>query len=104
MVKEKAKTAQVIVGNRNMSNIRGAETAKTIFVSNVERNWSEMDITNEMKSHNVTPIFVKCVSHNDAYTKSFKVVIKEQDSAEVMCAEFWPERVRCREWVRLDNI
>ena len=81
----------------------GAVTTKTIYISNVDRNWGDTDITNEMKSNDVSPVFVKCVSHPDSYTKSFKVVIKEIDQTKVMCAEFWPERVKCREWIQVSS-
>ena len=96
----KTKSVNIIIGNRNGSKLTGAETSKTIFVSNVDKNWTEGDISNEMKCHDVTPVFVKCVSHVESYTKSFKVVIKQADQDKVMCAEFWPERVKCREWIQ----
>ena len=102
-IQEKAKSVNTIVGKRNTTSLTGAVTTKTIYVANVDRNWTDTDITDEMKSHNVDPVFVKCVSHSEAHTKSFKIVIKEDDQETVMCAEFWPERVKCREWIQVTS-
>lgn len=102
-IQEKAKLVNTIVGKRNATSLTGAVTTKTIFISNVDRNWSDGDITNEMKSHKVDPVLVKCVSHKEAHTKSFKVVIREDDQGTVICPEFWPERVRCREWIQVTS-
>ena len=99
-MQEKAKSMNVITGKRSSDSLSGAEASRTIFVFNVDKNWSDTSISDEMKSHNVTPMGIRCVSHSEAQTKSFRVIIKEADYDKVMCEDFWPERIKCRDWVK----
>ena len=100
-LQEKAKDANVIIGKNNGSNLSGADPVKPIFVYNVDRNWSDKNIKDEMNENGVDPTSVRCISHSEAQSKSFKVFIKEQDYDKVMCEDFWASKIKCRDWIRI---
>ena len=100
-LKEKAKDMNVVIGKRNTDNLSGADDIKPIFIYNVDKNWNDSNVTDEMKANGVTPKSIRCVSHSEAQSKSFKVFIKEDDYTKVMCEDFWACKIKCREWIRI---
>ena len=97
-IREKAKDMQVVVGNKETGLISCAAEKMDLFVFNVEHNWLEKDLTDEMTQNGVVPLRLRCVSNQRAEKKSFKVSVKKDDYEKVMCSTFWKFGVKCREW------
>ena len=97
-IREKAKDMQVVVGNKETGLISCAAEKMDLFVFNVEHNWLEKDLTDEMTQNGVVPLRLRCVSNERAEKKSFKVSVKKDDYEKVMCSTFWKFGVKCREW------
>ena len=51
-------------------------------------------------SKDVTVTDLECVSHENAFNKSYKVNIYYDDFEKVMSPDFWPNGVGCRQYVK----
>jgi len=72
-----------------------------VFLFNVDKTWSDNNIVEEMKAKCVITNSVRCVSHNEAQSKSFKVFIKDTDYDKVIYEDFWASRIKCRGCIRI---
>ena len=78
--------------------VKGARPTKALFVSNLER-CPPVEITNLMKERGIIPWDVHCTSKKTLPVASFRVTIREDDLQKALTPDFWPNGVRCREWV-----
>ena len=52
-----------------------------------------------MKASGAEILKIKQISHVEATSKSFKVLIRVSDFDSVKSAEFWQEGIKCRAWI-----
>ena len=72
---------------------------KNVFVSHVQKQFSDSDVKDYMKSQDVDCLKISTISHKDAVYKSFKICVKEADNDIVLEPDFWGEGIRCRPWI-----
>ena len=74
-------------------------TVEEIFVSNVDLDTSISDVFLFLKRKS-TVVRLTQVSHPDARSKSFVLAVPSHELGNVLCPQFWPIGVRCREFIR----
>ena len=55
------------------------------------------------RKDNIDFVKEKRLSHEDAASNSYHVIIHTMDTKVVMSPEFWPEGVGCRRYIRRQN-
>ena len=68
-------------------------------MSNLQPATSASDVANYV-SGKVTFESLSQLSHPDAVAKSFLLVVPSYEVQNVMCPDFWPSGVKCREFIR----
>ena len=85
-------------GPRNL-NISALSNVRELFVSSLHPTTSTREIVSYIRSKAEIE-HISQISHPDAMAKSFLLVVPAYEFENVMCPEFWPSGVRCREFVR----
>lgn len=96
VVKSKPRRPRGVVGTRtNTKIVSGADTCE-LFVSGINNRVKAKDVVEYISDQGVQVQDMKKVSHEEAKTQSFKVVIDKLEYNKMMNDEFWPEGVACR--------
>ena len=104
-IRDAVKNSRVVVGTKNdSSDLSCGVEGRNIFVFNVNKKYSDSDLTEFMKASGAEILKIKQISHVEATSKSFKVLIRASDFDSVMSAEFWQEGIKCREWINWINV
>ena len=89
-----------IVGSGPVSpRLSAFSTVGELFVSNVDQDTTISDIFVFLK-RKATVIKLSQISHPYARSKSFVLTVPSCEVDNVLCPEFWPLGVRCREFIR----
>ena len=95
------KTLSVVVGKGSSDTvIKGSKPLKPLFVYGMDSAVSTDALKEFLIKKGIQPKQVWRVSKETWLRASFKVTLEEEDAAKCSCAEFWPEGIRCREWLR----
>ena len=98
-MREAAKELKTVVGTGNdSSEIQSCRATKQLFVHRLERCTTE-SIKKYMLKKGVTPRDVHRTSKEDWLNASFKLTVLKTDVEKIFDACFWPDGVRCREWL-----
>ena len=81
------------------SRLSPCSRAVELFISNVSKQASLDDVRNFVASQ-VEVLELGIISHPAAFSQSFLLRVHEDRLEEVLHPSFWPERVRCRKFVR----
>ena len=99
-IKEAVKDKSIVVGTKTENQLECGYDVRSIFVSNVNKKYSEKDMCEWIKEAGAECVRIRQISHKDATNKSFKVCVKAADYDKVMTPEFWGGGIRCRDWVK----
>lgn len=100
-IREAIKDSNVVIGTKSGGvSLECGYDVRNIFVFNVNKRYSESDISESMKKAGTEVIKITQISHKDATNKSFKICVKRADLITVMDPDYWGEGIKCREWVR----
>jgi hypothetical protein len=97
---------KVVTGRKTGSNIKAAGINRSIYLSKVDKDYSEDDIKSLMATSNVPVKYIRQINGRSGLglKKSFMIVIPENDFNTVMSEEFWPVGLECREWLSQDQL
>ena len=71
-----------------------------LFVFNVDCSTDENCIKEFLKEEQVKVIEMECVSHKEAWTKSFRVLVTADDPVCTLDCDFWPLGIGCRRFFK----
>ena len=74
-------------------------TVGELFVSNVDQDTTISDVFLFLQ-RKATVVKLNQISHPDARSKSFLLAVPSCEVDNILCPDFWPIGVRCREFVR----
>ena len=95
------KQLTVVVGSSNADTaVKSCKPLKELFVYGVDSTCSADACKGYLEGKDVQPKRVHRVSKGSALRASFRITVDETDMAKMQLAEFWPEGVKCREWLR----
>jgi hypothetical protein len=97
------KRAQTFVANNvtpNEGGLRGVIPKAAMFVFGLEPETTEEMIIAHCQMNGVQVVSCETKSHENAFKKSFKVVVERPAAEELRKNGFWPEWVQCRRWQR----
>ena len=98
---EQNRPRRVITGRRKDDGVFGApEPIREIFLYRVRQDIERDVIASYLEKYNVICHDVTQMSNSDAKFKSFKITVPVSQMKHVMKADFWPENVRVRKWLR----
>ena len=95
---KKHRKADVFYGKKNSNAIKSAPKKLELFVFNVDCSTDENCIQEFLKEEKV--IEMECVSHQDASTKSFRVLVTADDPTCTLECHFWPLGIGCRRFFK----
>lgn len=99
-VREAARNVREVVGTASEDNsVRGSKAVKQVFVHKVDKATDSAAIKAYMNKRKVPVREIACLSKPEWFTNSFKIAVNEDDFEQVLSATFWPNGIRCREWV-----
>ena len=100
-LREATNKLQVVVGNKKAeAKLRGSKPLKQLFVYGLDGSCEADDIQDFLVNNEVQPKQIHRVSKENWSRASFRITDKEQSVGRMLCPDFWPDKVRCREWVR----
>jgi hypothetical protein len=88
----------VIGANKTSGTVKGGAPTRQAFVYHVEKSVSEDDMFNFLKNQ-VNVLELKQINHPDARFHSFKLIVPLDDYDALYDSMFWPEDVRCKNYV-----
>lgn len=95
------KSLPVVVGRASSNSvIRGSKPLKPLFIYGVDSAVTTDALKEFLTGKGIQPKQVWRVSKETWLRASFKVTLEEEDAEKCSQAEFWPEGIRCREWLR----
>lgn len=98
-VREATKKLRVVVGKATNATVRSSKPVKHVFVYHVDKEVDAAAISEYMKSQRVTVRDIRNTAKDSLFTNSFKISVNSDDIDTVFNEEFWPDGVRCREWI-----
>ncbi|ELU11588.1 hypothetical protein CAPTEDRAFT_205660 [Capitella teleta] len=94
-----AKDLRVVVGNGSDESVKSCPPIQHIFVYKIARDCEPESIGALMKNKGVSPIDIRKTSKSSWLSSSFRVSIAKEHFNQVFSEGFWPQGVRCREWI-----
>jgi len=85
-----------VYGTKKSTTIRSGPRRHELFVFRVHNEIDDENIKQFLVDENVNVHELERVSREDAWTKSFRVVISSNDLSAVLNADFWPDGIGCR--------
>ena len=104
-IQERLKTnVRQVTGTKEHTTCKGVGDLKSIYVYEVDSMVSENDVKDMIISGDVPVKHIRQINgRNGGITKSFKVMIPAEKFESVMSADFWPSRMKCREWISYES-
>ena len=96
--------SDTVYGNTADDVIKMGKKKQELFVFRVDKNVTDEQFRDYIsRKDNIDCVKVKRLSHEDAASNSYHVIIHTMDTKVVMSPEFWPEGVGCRRYIRRQN-
>ena len=94
----------LVVGKHLDTNIRSASSRLDLFVYKVDNNTDD-DVRDLPVSDDIAIHSFQKVSHIDAFSKSYRIVVSAANKGRILSENFWPYGIACRlfkgpRWVR----
>ncbi|ELT87545.1 hypothetical protein CAPTEDRAFT_204668 [Capitella teleta] len=99
VIRAAAKDLRVVVGNGSDESVKSCPPIQHIFVYEIARDCEPESIGALMKNKGVSPIDIRKTSKSSWPSSSFRVSIAKEHFNQVFSEGFWPQGVRCREWI-----
>ena len=99
-VRAAAQHLPVVVGTGANDRIKSCKPLKDVFVYGVDGSCREDAIKDHITKKGVQPKRVQRVSKDTWFRSSFRITVEEDNVQQVLQAAFWPDGVKCREWLR----
>ena len=95
----------LVVGKRLETNIRSASSKLDLFVYKVDNNRDNEIVRDLLVSDDIAIHSFQKVSHNDAFSKSSRIVVGAVNKDRMFSENFRPDEIACRlfkgpRWVR----
>jgi len=95
-----AKRLLVVLGTGDNDCVKSCKPLKDVFVCVVDSSCCNDAIKQHIIKKGVLPKRVQRVSKDIWFQASFRITVEEAIAQKVLQAEFWPDGVKCREWLR----
>ena len=99
--KSRRRRTKVVRGKKNDEVIKQGQQRQDLFVFRVMKSVEDSDIEKYIRNQDgVDLVSCECVSHKDAPSKSYHVVLHTMEKSTAMDPEFWPTGVSVRMYFR----
>ena len=93
---------KAVYGTRQSTILRSAPRRHELFVFRVDKEIADDSLkdylTEEGKVNKIHEL--KCVSLDNSWTKSYRVLIECKDVNDILSPDFWPDGIGCRRFWR----
>ena len=96
--------AKTVIGTQNNPSITSVGPTSTIYLHDIDMEVADKSIKELItgKGVQVKQMIQILGRNNRGFHKSFKITIPQDKFDDVMSGDFWPQGVKCREWIQ-DN-
>lgn len=91
---------KAIYGTKTGTTLRSGPRRQEIFVFRVHREITDDELKTFIANENMAVKELECVSRDDSWTKSYRIVIECNDLGALLNPEFWPDGIGCRRYWR----
>ena len=100
-VKKMRRHALSVTGsNKHGSAFKGAPAPpKELFIYHVDKETCSGDISNYILNKEIKILDLKCMSHQDSISKSFKLKVSQECVDALLKDDFWPSGVKVRKFI-----
>ena len=100
-VKKMRRHALSVTGsNKHGSVFKGAPAPpKELFIYHVDKETCSGDISNYILNKEIKILDLKCMSHQDSISKSFKLKVSQECVDALLKDDFWPSGVKVRKFI-----
>ena len=99
--KIRRRNAKAVVGKGQLDGtFKGAPNLpKSLFVYRVNKDTVTDVIRDYVSDQGITVLDIRCMSHEDSLSKSFKLTVSNEDYTKLFQEEMWPTGVRIRPFI-----
>ena len=99
-VQAAAQQLQVVTGTGTDSGLKSCKPIKHLFVYGVDNTCSPDAVNEYMRKKDVHPKEVRRISKDTWFRASFRIAVEDTCYQQTLSADFWPEGIKCREWLQ----
>ena len=94
------KSNNALYGQKKTDVIKSAPRRKELFIFNVAKDTGAESIKSFLLEENMIVMEIECMSHCDAWTESYRVLLTGEELDNVTDSNFWPYGIGCRQYFR----
>ena len=100
-VKKLRRNASAVTGSGNHNGaFKSAPTPpRELFIYRVDKETCINDISNYIQNKGIQMLDLKCMSHEDALSKSFKLKLSQEYVDALLKEDFWPSGIKVRKFI-----